>query len=271
VETTRFETIRYERRGHIGRLTLARPEKRNALNPRMWGELAALGEQLSSDGTLRCLIVAGAGESFSAGMDLVEGIGGPLSEIAAGLAENPGDEALVERGLKIASAFEWIPRLRCPSIAAVRGHALGAGLQLALACDFRIFSETARAGLPETRYGLLPDMGATFRLPRLVGESRARRLILLGDTIDADEAAHIGLADRVVPNDTLDTAATDLAGRLASLSPLALTGARRAIDAGRRLPPEPALRMAVEAQARCLGSPGFTERAAAAKGLQGPT
>ena len=88
----------------------------------------------------------------------------------------------------------------------MRGHAYGAGLQLALACDFRIFAEGTKVGLLETRYGIMPDMGATVRLPRIVGESRARELILLGDIIDADEALRIGLANRVVAAADLDAA-----------------------------------------------------------------
>lgn len=166
---TAYQTIRYERSGHVGTLTLARPDKRNAQNPAMWRELADLGAGLLDDQTLRCLVVAGEGPSFSAGIDLVEGLAGMVAE----MTERPLDKNTLEVGLAVAGTFSWIPRLSCPSVAAVRGHAYGAGLQLALACDFRVFAHGAMVGLTETQYGILPDMGATVRLPRIVGESRA--------------------------------------------------------------------------------------------------
>jgi enoyl-CoA hydratase/carnithine racemase len=194
-----YQTIRYQRQGDVGTLTLARPGKRNAQNPLMWQELGRLGADLVPDESLRCLVVTGEGPAFSAGIDLVEGIGGILADFA----EQPPDARSLDAGRAAAGTFGWIPDLGCASVAAVRGHAYGAGLQLALACDFRIFAEGTKVGLLETRYGLLPDMGATVRLPRIVGESRARELILLGDIIDADEALRIGLANRVVPGDDL--------------------------------------------------------------------
>ncbi|QZA08376.1 enoyl-CoA hydratase/isomerase family protein [Mycolicibacter heraklionensis] len=252
---SKYETIRYEERAHVGTLTLARPGKRNALNPAMRAELDHLGRQLLADEALRCLIVAGDGPAFSAGIDLVEDMAGTL----VALAERPVDDETVELGLRVAATFEWIPQLGCPSVAAVRGHAYGAGLQLALACDIRIFTRDARVGLTETRYGLLPDMGATFRLPRLVGEGRARELILLGEVIDAAEALRIGLANRVVGDDELDSAASEFAQRLARQPQIAVRGARRAIDAGRRLDDVASLRAAVTEQARCLASDDFRQ------------
>ena len=250
----RFATIRYERRAHVGTLTLARPAQRNAVNPAMRHELAALGEELAADDDLRCLVVAGDGPSFCAGIDLNEDMIGTFGEFA----DHPVDEAAVDRGVAVAGVYEWIPRLRCPSVAAVRGHAYGAGLQLAIACDFRILADDARVGLVETRYGLLPDMGATFRLPRLIGDARARELILLGDVIDAAEALRIGLATRVAAPRRLETATAEFAARLAALPPLAVTGARRAIDTGWLHDAATSLRVAVQAQADCLRSDEFT-------------
>jgi enoyl-CoA hydratase/carnithine racemase len=249
-----YQTIRYEREDGVGTLTLARPGKRNAQNPLMWQELAALGVELRPDETLRCLVVTGEGPAFSAGIDLVEGLGS-----LAGVAGRPEEELSISEGMAVAGTFAWISDLGCPSVAAVRGHAYGAGLQLALACDFRIFAEGTKAGLLETRYGLLPDMGATVRLPRIVGESRARELILLGDIIDAAEAHRIGLANRVVADQDLETAAAELAGRLAAQPPLAVRGARRALDAAWYSGPQESLRVALEGQLRCLRSEDFAE------------
>jgi enoyl-CoA hydratase/carnithine racemase len=248
-------TIRYQRTGDIGTLTLARPDKRNAQNPLMWEELAQLGAQLLPDETLRCLLVTGEGSTFSAGIDLVEGMAGMLAD----RAERAGDEDTLDVGLALSRTFSWIGDLGCASVAAVRGHAYGAGLQLALACDFRIFAEGTRAGLLEMRYGILPDMGATVRLPRIVGESRARELILLGEVIDAAEALRIGLANRVVADGDLEAAAAELAGRLAAQPPMAVRGARRAINAAWHHNPEESLRLAVVEQIRCLESEDFKE------------
>lgn len=250
-----FQTIRYERQGDIGTLTLARPAKRNAQNPLMWRELARLGTELLPDDTLRCLVVTGEGPTFSAGIDLVEGMGGMM----AGLAGQPDDEQALAAGISAAGTFSWIPKLGCASVAAVRGHAYGAGLQLALACDFRVFAEGTKVGLLETRYGILPDMGATVRLPRIVGESRARELILLGEIIDAAEALRSGLANRVVADDDLDAAAAGLAGRLAAQPPLAVRGARRAIDAAWYRDADESFRVALEEQMRCVRSDDFKE------------
>ena len=130
---------------------------------------------------------------------------------------------------------------------------------LALACDFRIFSEGTQVGLTETRYGLLPDMGATVRLPRIVGESRARELILLGEVIDATEALRIGLANRVVADEDLSSAADELAQRLAGQPPIAVREARRALDAAWHRGPDASLRLALEGQIRCLESEDFRE------------
>ncbi|HEX9529376.1 MAG TPA: enoyl-CoA hydratase/isomerase family protein [Streptosporangiaceae bacterium] len=250
-----YQTIRYQRQGDVGTLTLARPGKRNAQNPLMWEELARLGAELLPDETLRCLVVTGEGPAFSAGIDLVEGMAGMLADIA----ERPDDDHTLAVGLTAAGTFSWIPELGCPSVAAVRGHAYGAGLQLALACDFRIFAEGTKVGLVETRYGLLPDMGATVRLPRIIGESRARELILLGDVIDAEQALRIGLANRVVAGGDLDAAAAELAARLAAQPPVAVRGARRAIDASWYRSPQESLRVALEEQLRCLKSEDFKE------------
>ena len=250
-----YQTIRYERSEHAGTLTLARPGKRNAQNPLMWREIAQLGSQLLEDRALRCLVVRGEGQSFSAGIDLVEGLAGMVAQ----WTEQPVDDQTLESGLAAAGTFAWIPKLACPSIAAVQGHAYGAGLQLALACDFRVFARGAKVGLLETQYGILPDMGATVRLPRIVGESRARELILLGDVIDAREALRIGLANRMVDDAELDSEAAELASRLAAKPPLAMEGARRALDAAWYSDPDDGLRVAIEGQIRCISSNDFKE------------
>jgi enoyl-CoA hydratase/carnithine racemase len=247
-----FQTIRYQRAGDTGTLTLARPAKRNAQNPLMWQELTALGEKLLAADDLRCLVVRGEGKDFSAGIDLVEGMAG-----LAGMATD--SESILEDGLVAAQTFRWIRELGGASVAAVQGHAYGAGLQLALACDFRIMADNAQVGLLETRYGLLPDMGATIWLPPLIGEARAREMILLGEIVAADEALRIGLANRVVPADDLDTAATELAARIAAQPPLAVRGARRAMAVAAHNDESQGFRAAVAEQLACVTSEDFAE------------
>jgi enoyl-CoA hydratase/carnithine racemase len=254
-KTDRFRTIRYERSGFIGRLTLARPEKRNAQNPTMWREIRDLGVDLVDDPDLRCLVIAGAGPCFSAGIDLVEGLAGTVARWAA----DPSDPAAASEGVAAAGTFRWIGQLACPSVAVVHGHAYGAGLQLALACDLRIFARTTQVGLVETRFGIMPDMGATVRLPRIVGDGRARELILLGRTIDAAEAHRIGLANWIVADAELDQAARALAAELAGQPPVALRSARRALQQAWNPDEDAAFEAAISAQADCLSSQDFAE------------
>lgn len=248
-----FTTIRFDLVDHVGTLMLDRPRKHNAQSPQMWAELRQLGTHLLSGTTMRCLVITGAGPSFSAGIDLVEGLAGLISDIA----DHPDDQQALERGVEAAGTFAWIRQLACPSIAAVHGHAYGAGLQLAIACDLRVFATNATVGLTETRYGILPDMGATVRLPQIVGDSRARELILLGRILTADDAFRIGLADRVVGDAELVTRARELAEQLAAQPPLAVQGARRAIDAAWTTTPDEAFVVAIEEQLRCLTSDDF--------------
>lgn len=256
---TRYETIRYEEDSGVGKLTLARPAKRNAQNPRMWQELRDLGAQLQARDPLHGLVVAGDGAVFSAGIDLVEGFSGLLSN----LAKQPDAGEAVALGRQTVRSFSWIGKLGCASVALVQGHAYGAGLQLALTCDFRVFTETAQVGLTETRYGILPDMGAAWRLPRIVGDARAKELMLLGRVIGASEALRMGLANQVVPDDALASCASEWMARLASLPPLAVAGAKRAIQAAWAADEEAAETEAVRAQLRCLQSRDFQEGLAA--------
>lgn len=256
---TSYETIRYQEESGVGTLTLARPAKRNAQNPLMWQELRDLGVQFQAHGPRQGLVVVGDGPVFSAGIDIVEGFSGLLSN----LAEQPTADEALARGRQAVRSFSWIGKLDCASVALIQGHAYGAGLQLALTCDFRVFTETAQVGLTETRYGILPDMGAAWRLPRIVGDARAKEMMLLGRVIGASEALRMGLANQVVPDDALASCAAEWTTRLASLPPLAVAGAKRAIQAAWTGDEEAAETEAVHAQLRCLRSRDFQEGLAA--------
>ncbi|WP_018177084.1 enoyl-CoA hydratase/isomerase family protein [Jongsikchunia kroppenstedtii] len=246
-------SVRYERRDDVAIMTLARPAARNAIDESMRARVHRISDQLSSDHSIRCLVVAGDGPTFCAGVDLSEFTTGAIADFAQRSTPN----AMLDDGWQLASMFEWIPRLPFPSIAAVRGHAFGAGMQLALACDFRILADDAVFGLPEMEYGLVPDMGATYRLPRLIGEARARQLILLSTVVGAWSAEQVGLATRVVPAAELMDSALDLAIQIAGKSATAITAARSCLNNSST--DDDHLRLAVRAQADCLLSPEFRD------------
>ena len=246
------ETVIFERTGAVGRLRLHRPDKLNAQTPQMWEELRALGRELRDDRELRCLVVAGEGRAFSSGIDLAEITGG-----LAAARESGGDvdlPALVGRGQE---AFTWLTAAPFPSVAAVRGYALGAGLQLALACDLRIAARGTKLGALEFRYGLLPDLGGTAWLPRLVGPAKAKELVFTAAMIDADEALRIGLVNQVVDDDRLDLVVGALAETIAAQPPIAVAHSKRAIDAFGD--PARSLELAAHGQAACLRSEDFAE------------
>src|SRR6185295_8976925 len=211
------ETFLYERKGPVGWLRLNRPAKLNAQTPQMWSELREAGREIAADGTLRCLVVTGQGRAFSSGIDLGEIVGGTLGDAVRAPAPSAGGrDPVADMILRGQEAFSWLVAAPFPSIAAVRGYALGAGLQLALACDLRIVARGTKLGALEFRYGLLPDLGGTAWLPRLVGAAKAKELIFTAAQIDADEALRIGLANRVVEDADLEREAGALAETIAA-------------------------------------------------------
>src|SRR2546425_7872823 len=198
------ETVIFEREGPIGRLRLNRPAKLNAQTPQMWAELRELGRALRDGRELHCVVVTGEGRAFSSGIDLAEITGQVGLTAAAQVAPGAGADRLVALIRQGQEAFSWLVDAPFASIAALRGYALGAGLQLALACDLRIAARATQLGALEFRYGLLPDLGGTAWLPRLVGPARATGLGVTAARIDAEEALRIGLVNRVVEDADLD-------------------------------------------------------------------
>ncbi|MDT0265188.1 enoyl-CoA hydratase/isomerase family protein [Streptomyces sp. DSM 44915] len=197
----------------VATITLTHPERRNAQTPAMWHALAEAGRRLTGD--IRVVVLRAEGVSFSAGLDrralTPEGIEGQLS-----LFELAGRPA-AERDATIAGyqeAFTWWRRPDLVSIAAVQGHAIGAGFQLALACDLRVCAEDAQFAMRETSLGLVPDLGGTHPLVTLVGYARALEICATGRAVRAAEAERLGLANLVVPADQLAAATDDLAAAL---------------------------------------------------------
>jgi enoyl-CoA hydratase/carnithine racemase len=265
-----MQTISYEQVGAVGWLRLTRSERLNAMTMEMWAELAKLGEALGDDASLRCLVVMGEGRAFSSGIDveqLLSGGGGLFAEAGKGsppLADSPTsglgmEDKLVTRIGDLQEAYTWLADAPYPTIAAMRGFALGGGLQLALACDLRIAARGTKLALPEHKYGILPDLGGTYWLPRIVGPAKAKELIFTGETIDAEEALAIGLVNRLVEDADLESAATALAERIAGQPPIAVRGSKRAIDRACRQSLGEGLREAAVGQAECIRSADFLE------------
>jgi len=259
--STTYETIRLETDGHVGTLVLNRPDRLNAFTPQMWDELRELGRALVADpGDIRALVVRGEGRAFSSGID--------TSVFASGLGvESLGDgsparhaDPKVNAILNAQDAYTWLEEAAFVTVAAIRGFALGAGLQIALACDIRIAARGAQLGLLEHKYGILPDLGGTQRLPRVVGPGKAIELITTAAKIDAEEAFRIGLVEQLVGDEELDSVASDLAATIAAQPPLAVQGAKRAVHAaldGRSV--RDGLVVEAEGQAVCMGSDDFRE------------
>jgi len=213
-----------EKKGSTAWVTLNRPEARNALSLAVNVKLSELEAELEEDDSVRAIVFTGAGDkAFCAGADLKERKGVPASE--AGPYINA-----------ISSAINDIGAMRKPTICALNGSAYGGGLELALACDFRIAVEGSELGLTEVRLGIMPGAGGTQRLPRLVGESRAKEMILLGRRIPIARALEIGLVNQVVPRDQLVAAVEAMLAELAGCAPLSVVHAKSAIERGYGMP-----------------------------------
>jgi enoyl-CoA hydratase/carnithine racemase len=258
---TDWNTLRLERNGHVGRLVLNRPDKLNSFTIEMWRELRELGRALVADPQdLRALVVIGAGRAFSSGIDTTVFTGGGQDSLAAG----PGagarhDNAMVDDIMRTQESFSWLEVAPFATIAAVRGYALGAGLQIALACDIRVFAHGVSVGLLEHTYGIIPDLGGTQRLPRLVGPGNAKELIFTSARIDGHESYRIGLCEHLVPEEELEETAAGLAARIALQPPLAIREAKRAVNASFDLPMADGLRAEAEGQSVCLPSRDMKE------------
>jgi enoyl-CoA hydratase/carnithine racemase len=183
-------------------VTLCRPEVLNAQTPQVWAALREIPRQLPGD--IRIVVVRGEGRAFSAGLDL-----SVAGNLAAELAQLPSADAIA-RIAAAQEAFSWLRRPDLVTIARVQGHAIGAGFQLALACDLRVLAEDAQLAMAEVTLGLVPDLGGTKRLTELAGYARALEICVTGRRLDAAEALRVGLANLVVPQAELDAAVADL-------------------------------------------------------------
>lgn len=218
VSSPGVETIQVERADGIVTITLQRPEKKNAINGQMWDELLATFREIGASSDDRAVVITGANGEFCSGADLTGGgTGGPQRHQLAAM-RHVGDVALA------------LHRLPQPTIAKVRGVAVGAGCNLALGCDLVVAGDTARFSQIFARRGLSLDFGGSWLLPRRIGLHKAKELALLADIIDAAEAERIGLVNRVVADAELDAFVADWARRLAAGPPIAMAMSKRMLD-----------------------------------------
>lgn len=253
-----FETIRYAVDDGLATITLARPDKRNAVNQAMFAELGDAAEEAAADSKVRAVLVAGQGPSFCAGIDL--SLIGELAGLAADASRDEGGFRSFVRAAQ--RPFRSLARMPKPSLAAVHGHALGAGLQLALACDLRVAATDAKLGMLEPRYGLIPDLGGPHRLARLVGPARAKELAWSTRLVEAEEALLIGLVDRVVEADVLLSEAAALADQVTQHSPTALALVKELIEASSETPIEDEFEREADAQTTAIRSEHHREAVA---------
>ncbi|MEI6230076.1 MAG: enoyl-CoA hydratase-related protein [Actinomycetes bacterium] len=212
------ELVQLEVQGGVGTILLNRPPM-NALSFQVQEEIRQAALEASQREDVRAVVLYGGPKVFAAGAD--------IKEMAQASYQD-----MVARSNALQASFTAVARIPKPTIAAITGYALGGGCELALCCDLRIAGEKAKLGQPEIQLGIIPGAGGTQRLPRLVGPARAKELIYTGRFVSAEEALHIGLVDRVVPDDEVYSAAMDMAEQFARGPAYALRAAKEAIDRG---------------------------------------
>jgi len=220
-----YETILYAVDERIATITLNRPDKRNAYLPQMGEDVVAAFRAARDDAGVRAVILTGAGQGFCAGVDL-----DALKAMQAG--ESTGKGAKLGEEEFVTSFPTELLAFPKPVIAAVNGAAIGVGVTMILPCDIRIASDRAKLGVPFTKLGILPGLGSSYLLPKLVGLARAQELVLTSRVIEAPEALAIGLVSRVVPGEALLATAREIAAQTVACDPDSLAIAKRTLHAG---------------------------------------
>lgn len=243
----KFKNILLTKEATLAILTINRPEKMNALNTDTIRELHQAFSHLDADAGIRVILLTGKGErAFVAGADISEFAHFSVKEGKA-LSAN-GQQQL----------FDFVEKLNTPVIAAINGYALGGGLELAMACHFRVASHNARLGLPEVSLGLIPGYGGTQRLPQLIGKGRAFEMIMTGAMIEAETAMDYGLVNHVTALEELLPYCRKLAEKIANNSPVAIAYAIKAVNAGFRYDAD-GFKTEINAFGKCFGTADFKE------------
>lgn len=219
------EELKLEKDQGIALLTINRPDKMNAMTTEMWYGLRECIEDVRLDDEVKVLLITGSGAAFCSGSDVVKRLG-------ARLGDNPPEVSRQEMLEPTGYVASLMSRLSKPIIGAINGAAAGAGLSLALLCDIRIASDKARFGATWVRVGLVPDVGASYLLPRLIGVDRSLELMLTGRVIDAQEAERLGMVTRVVPAEELLPASLELARKIAQGPTIAQDFIKRGVHNG---------------------------------------
>lgn len=216
-----FETLVCKKEQSILTVELNRPEKLNAFNDQMFRDISRITEIAAGEPEFQIVVFKGRGRAFSSGADLTE-LSGGITEIGEDILKEH-----VQAAQKVMDEVEAIPK---PTIAAINGPAVGAGFQLALACDFRIAVEGIKMGLSDVKIGIIPALGATTRLPKLIGLAKSKELIMGGNLITSEDAYQMGLLNQLVEIDDLDEAAINRAKNLKQSAPLALSTAKALLN-----------------------------------------
>jgi enoyl-CoA hydratase/carnithine racemase len=240
--------VEIEDRGAVRHIVLNRPEKRNAFNGELIEATGHAFEDAAADDSVRVVVVRGNGPMFSSGMDL-----GSLQD----LSKQPG--SLRDFRTPILRWWNLLEEMPKPTIAQIHGACIGGAMELALAADMRVMAEDAVAAILEVKVGLIPDVGGCSRLPAVVGLGRAKELIMTGRFLGAEEALQIGFANRIAPADELDAATQSLCDELLAAAPMAVSLAKRVIDAAAKPALEETLEREVEAQEQLAASDDFAE------------
>ncbi|TDY13670.1 enoyl-CoA hydratase/isomerase family protein [Meridianimaribacter flavus] len=242
-----FQNILFQVNNSIAQITINRPSKLNALNKATIQELHEAFDTADKDKAVKVIIVTGSGEkAFVAGAD--------ISEFAHFDVEN--GSKLAQKGQEL--LFDFVENLSTPVIAAVNGFALGGGLELAMACHFRVASDNAKMGLPETSLGVIPGYGGTQRLPQLIGKGRAMELVMTAGMIDAQTALSYGLVNHVTTQDDLLPLAEKIAGKIMRNSSVAISKAIKAVNANFKDGVD-GFAIEIEEFGNCFGTEDFAE------------
>jgi enoyl-CoA hydratase/carnithine racemase len=241
-----------EDRDSVRHVVLNRPEKRNAINADVVLGLRDALTAAAADEGVRCVVLRGAGAMFSSGMDFAD-----LGALSADPAR------LRDFRRPILDTWNLLEEMAKPTVAQIHGACIGGAMELALACDLRVMAADAIIGVPETRVGLIPDVGGSSRLPSIVGLGRAKELVMASRLIDGTEAERIGLVNRVAPADELDAATDALVGELLACAPVAVGHAKRVLDAAAKPALAATLEQEVTVQELCARTEDFAEGARA--------
>ena len=246
-----FETILYDKKDNVAWITFNRPDKLNAQNETLLSEITAALEKANDDDEVHVIVITGAGDrAFSAGADI-------------SMLSKWGLIDVIKWTKTTRRPYEFIREIPKPVIAMVNGIAVGGGTEISIACDIIIAAENAQFGQPEISVGLIPGGGGTQMLPRLVGEKKAKELIMTGDFISAEEALQLGLVNKVVPKEKLREAVDEVIGKLKSKSPAILKFAKLAVNKSLETPLSVGVQSEGDLLALCFGTEDQKEGAKA--------